>query len=301
MAKDLFNRYIWLLDAIYKSGGVTFEEINRMWRRSYLYDGKDIPLRTFHHQRAEIENLFDIEIVCNRTNHRYSINDDSIARSSLKTWMLNTFSVGNILNESEGIKDRIVVENIASAQQYLTDLLHAMKNGVNVRIDYAPFYLSQTLDITLSPYFVKMYENRWYVYGVRDGETAVKVYALDRITGLKLTDSRFSLPDDFSPETHLFHSVGIIKDETKPCEILLKAFRHHPKYLRTLPLHHSQKEVETCEDYAVFRYFLCPTSDFYQKILAQREYVQIIEPEHVRMEMKRIAAKLNDYYKINVI
>ncbi|MDR0725365.1 MAG: WYL domain-containing protein [Prevotellaceae bacterium] len=299
MAKNLFNRYIWLLDAIYKSGGITFEEINQKWRRSYLYEGKDIPLRTFHHQRIEIENLFDVEIICNKTNYRYSIDDDSIAHNSLKTWMLNTFSAGNILNESEGIKDRIVVENIASAQQYLIDLLCAMKNGVKVRIDYAPFYLSQTLDIILSPYFVKMYEGRWYVFGVRDDETTVKVYALDRITGLKPTDKRSYLPDDFSPEAYLFHSVGVIRDETKPCEILLKAFRHHPKYLRTLPLHRSQQEVETCDDYTVFRYFLCPTSDFYQKILAQREYVQIVEPEHVRLEMKRIVTKLNDYYKNN--
>jgi hypothetical protein len=104
------------------------------------------------------------------------------------------------------------------------------------------------------------------------------------------------MPDDFSPETHLYHSIGVVKDETKPCEIQIKAFRNHPKYLRTLPLHHSQKEVESCDDYTVFRYFLCPTADFYQKILEQREYVQIIEPQHVRLEMKRIIENLEKYY-----
>jgi hypothetical protein len=285
------------VDTIYRSGGLTFNEINRKWQRSHLYEGKDIQLRTFHYQRNEIQNLFDIEIACNKTSFKYYIDDDSITCNYLKQWILNTFSVSNILNESVGIKDRIVVENILSAQQYLTDFIYAMKNNLAVQIDYAPFYLSQTLNITLFPYFVKMYEERWYVYGKREDESIIKVYALDRITGLTVTETHFRMPDDFLPDAYLHHSVGIVKDETKPCEILLKAFRNHPKYLRTLPLHHSQSEVETCDEYTVFRYFLCPTDEFYRKILAQREYLQIIEPLHVRQEMKRIVRKLNDYYK----
>jgi hypothetical protein len=297
MAKDLLNRYVWLVDTIYRSGGITFDEINEKWRHSTLYDGKDIPLRTFHHQRNEIENLFDVEIVCNRTDsYRYYIDDSNIARSSVKTWLLDTFSVGNILKESAEIKDRIVVEHISSAQQHLTNFIHAMKNNWAVQMDYAPFYLPRALNITLFPYFVKMYEGRWYVYGRRHDEPAIKVYAMDRITGLTVTKKRFRLPADFSPEEHLCNAIGIIRDETAPCEIRIKAFHHHPKYLRTLPLHHSQEEVETRGDYTVFKYYLCPTADFYQKILAQREYVQIISPQHVRREMKKIIGKLAGYY-----
>jgi hypothetical protein len=296
MAKNLFNRYIWLVDAIYKSGGITFDEINQQWRRSYLYENKDIPVRTFHHQRAEIQNLFDIEILCNKTNYKYYIDDNVIVRSKLKTWILDTFSVSNILKESNDINDRIIVENIPSAQKYLTDFLYAIKNDLAVRFDYEPVYLSQLLNITLFPYFVKMYEERWYVYGVRDNEPVVKVYALDRIKGLEITEKHFSLPNDFSPETHLFNSVGIVRNKTEPCEIQIKAFFYYPKYLRTLPLHHSQKELETNANYTVFSYYLCPTTEFYQKILARSEYLQIISPQHVRQEMRKILAKLNDYY-----
>jgi predicted DNA-binding transcriptional regulator YafY len=141
-----------------------------------------------------------------------------------------------------------------------------------------------------------MYEGRWYVYGRRDDEPAIKVYALDRITGLTVTKKHFRLPDDFSPETHLFNAIGIIKDETAPCEIRIKAFHHHPEYLRTLPLHHSQEEVETGNGYTVFKYYLCPTADFYQKILAQREYVQIISPRQVRQEMRKLVKEIGKYY-----
>lgn len=53
MAKDLFNRYIWLVDTIYRANGITFEEINDRWVRSSMSDGIDLPLKTFHnHRRA---------------------------------------------------------------------------------------------------------------------------------------------------------------------------------------------------------------------------------------------------------
>jgi hypothetical protein len=71
MAKDLFNRYIWLVDTIYSSrGGITFEEINEKWMRSSLTKGDPLVKKTFHNQRKEIEDLFDINIECNKSTYR---------------------------------------------------------------------------------------------------------------------------------------------------------------------------------------------------------------------------------------
>ena len=33
MAKDLFNKYLWLVDTIYRAGTITLDEINRKWLR----------------------------------------------------------------------------------------------------------------------------------------------------------------------------------------------------------------------------------------------------------------------------
>ena len=63
-ASNLFNRYIWLVDIIYRRGSITFEEINASWQRSMLnLDGDDLPLRTFHNHRKAIEQMFDITSV----------------------------------------------------------------------------------------------------------------------------------------------------------------------------------------------------------------------------------------------
>ena len=62
MTRDLFRRYIWLVETVYSSGRITFEEIANKWKRSSLNNGTSLVLRTFHNHRAAIEELFGILI-----------------------------------------------------------------------------------------------------------------------------------------------------------------------------------------------------------------------------------------------
>ena len=54
MAKQQFNKLIWLVDTIFRNAPVTFAEINRRWRAGDD-NRSDIPLRTFHNHRQAIE------------------------------------------------------------------------------------------------------------------------------------------------------------------------------------------------------------------------------------------------------
>ena len=68
MAASLFNRYIWLVDTIYRAGYISREEIDRRWARSQYNDLHEpgIPDRTFHRHKEAIREIFDIEIRCDR-------------------------------------------------------------------------------------------------------------------------------------------------------------------------------------------------------------------------------------------
>ena len=58
MASNLFHRYIWLADTIYRAGRITFAEINRRWLLNNLSEGKPIPLRTFHKLPMATQQFF---------------------------------------------------------------------------------------------------------------------------------------------------------------------------------------------------------------------------------------------------
>ena len=62
MAKNLLNKYVWLVDTIYRAGKITYEEISRRWLDNDLSEGKPLPLRTFHKWRAAIEEMFGLVI-----------------------------------------------------------------------------------------------------------------------------------------------------------------------------------------------------------------------------------------------
>lgn len=66
-ATMLFNRYVWLVDTIYRAGRITFEEINERWLRSSLNEtGEELPVKTFRNHTNAIQQMFYINIECNR-------------------------------------------------------------------------------------------------------------------------------------------------------------------------------------------------------------------------------------------
>lgn len=295
MAKDLFNRYIWLVDTIYRADGITFEEINEKWLRNSMSEGLDLPLKTFHNHRKAIEDMFDINIVCDkRGGYKYYIeNADDMEKGGVRTWLLNTFAVNNLINESHHLKRRIVFEQIPSGQNFLTPVIEAMRDGMSIEIKYKSFWRQDEYTTEVEPYFVKVFKQRWYLIARNKIKDAIRIYALDRIHALAQTGNAFVMPKDFSPEEYFYNSFGIISQDNCPPEIVeLKVYGTQKEYFRTLPLHHSQEEVENADGYSIFRYYLSPTYDFIQEILSHGCEVEVLSPQHLRDEVRSHAATI---------
>lgn len=129
MNKNLLFKYIWLVDTIGRAGKITFEELNDRWMRSSLNDGEELPKRTFHNWRADVEELFDINIECQRKggNYYYIENPQDIRMETMRRWLLNTFAVSNMISDSQDLKDRILLEDVPSGQKYLMPIVEAMR------------------------------------------------------------------------------------------------------------------------------------------------------------------------------
>ena len=299
MAKDLFNRYIWLVDTIYRTGKITFEEINDRWLRSYMSEGKEIPLRTFHNHRIAIEELFDINIECDKRNGYvyYIENREDMERGGVRSWLLNTFAVNRLINESHKLKHRILFEQIPSGQRYLTPVIEAMRDELTLEMTYQSFWRDEPTTFEIEPYCVKIFKQRWYVVAKSLYYDAIRIYSLDRIHNLKVTESSFKLPKNFNPETFFENAFGIIIDErVEPCIVKIRAFGNKRKYLQTLPLHHSQEETEIVEDHSVFSYFISPTFDFKQEILSHGDEIEVLTPDWFRDEMAETVRLMNSFY-----
>ncbi len=299
----LFNRYIWLVDTIYRLEKITYEQICEMWERSYLNNtGEELPLRTFHHHRKAIEEIFDINIECDRRDgYKYYIeNGDDMARGGVRTWLLNTFAVNNLINESHKIKHRILFEQIPSGQRYLMPIIEAMREGVCLEIEHQRYTREEIRTYHIEPYCVKVFRQRWYVVAKTVESSQIRVYSLDRILSLHQTDERYAMPTDFDGTEYFTGSFGVMNQE-KLDTVVLKVYNREnkDKYFESLPLHHSQKIVERTDKYTIFRYEIYDTFDLYQELLSHGAEVEVLAPVALRERILKTIDKIITNYKIN--
>ena len=200
MASNLFKMYIWLADTIHRYGPITLAEIRARWQHSALYDGRPLARRTFHTHRDAVEELFDISIVCDERTNRYSIaNSGDLNPHNITNWLLDTFAVGQSLREARTLHNRVLVEEVPSARGHLPELLDAMRENRQVVVTYQPFTGDEAFDLRLRPLFVKLRDRRWYLYADKPDNAKIKLYALDRMVKIRVTDDRFTPPEELDP------------------------------------------------------------------------------------------------------
>ncbi|MBQ2188436.1 MAG: WYL domain-containing protein [Bacteroidales bacterium] len=304
MIVDKIKRYVWLLDTIYRSGetGITFDEINEKWQRyDLLSEGERYPKRTFEQHKDEIQSIFNVEICCDRKTNRYYIDDrDELRNNNLVLrWLINTFNLNNIIGQSKNLKDRIGLEEIPAGQEQLIDIIDLMNNSHTFDMEYQKFYSEdKQLYQNMEPYGVHIFQRRWYVLARNPKNDTLHTYSLDRIVSLKKNNNTFKMPKDFSISDFFSDCFGIIKDATKKQHIVLKANAFQAKYLKSLPLHVSQRVVSEDDGFTIFCYDLRPTFDFKQKILSYMSNIEVIEPQSFRDEiMDDIIRMLKNYEK----
>ena len=296
----LFNRYVWLVDTIYRAGRISFEEINDRWKHSSLNDTEEeLPLKTFHNHKNAIQQMFDINIECDRRGgYLYYIEHaEDMERGGVRTWLLNTFAVNHLINESHHLKRRILFEEIPSGQRFLTQIIEAMRDNLALDLTYQSFWNEKPTQFEVEPFCVKVFRQRWYVVARSVTDGRLRIYSLDRIVRLQTTDHPFTLPDDFDPEAYFADSFGVVVDEKCAVErVKIRVQGIQRQYIRTLPLHASQKEVETAEDVSVFEFHLRPTLDFQQELLTHavnaEEDVEVLGPQWLREHMQAIGQVL---------
>lgn len=282
MSKDLFSRYIWLIDTIKRYGKITREELNARWKRSPFSNGEPLPRRTFYNYRMAIEELFKINIECNPATFEYYINDEDDHNESVTNWLLNSATMSHVLSDSREISNRIFLEDVPSAREHLSIVIEALKEYHPLKFTYKPYSrISATPDIVIEPYFLKIFRQRWYITGLNVKEQAIKTYALDRMSDVLLKQETFTIPDDFDAETYFRDSFGIVFTQGEVKHISIKTDARQAKYIRALPLHHSQQEV-IHDAYSIFYYKLRITPDFVQELLSYGPKVKVLGPPELK-------------------
>ena len=301
MAKNYFKSYIWLLETLQSRGPLTLAQIRQLWKRSSVNElGSDLPARTFANHIEAILDIFGIEIVCNRRDNTYSIvNEEDLDGTGIRSWMLDALSLNSLLNESAGMKDRIIFENVPSSHQFLNTIIQAIRDNRKLKVRYQGYRMDEERTFELEPYFIREFKRRWYLYGHKDYDKDFKphMYALDRMLEVEILPDTFKSPEDMDAKAWFQSLYGVRKyDDMKSQQVLLKVYGKQVRYFRSLPLHSSQEEVETHKGYSVFSYNLAPDYDFKQDILSFGDSIEVLDPVSLRNTIAETVKMLNSKY-----
>lgn len=298
MVVELVDKYIWLVQTLLDAGerGLTLGQLSDKWERRY---GEIYARRTFNNHREAVAELFGIEIECRRGSNTYYIPDgrDAIDTDRTRSWIIDTFTVGNILTTGkERLGGRISVEAVPSGHIYLTGIIAAMNENTVVQMVYRKYTSAEGELLHVEPYAVREDRRRWYLVGWCREREALRVYSLDRIIALEPTEEHFSLPSDFNVDDLFSHSFGMyLTDSSEVEKVLLRCDDKQAHYLRDLPLHPTQKEVESGDGTVTFSLEVGINDALVMELCSWAGKIEVLEPESLR---KRLAQTYLNAYKL---
>lgn len=291
----IFKQYTWLVDTIRRARRIDFRSISNKWQETEMSGGLPLSRTTFNRQRDGILDMFGLVIECEKRGvSRYFIMNEQVLKDeTVANWMLSSLSINMLLYEKKRIFERILIEQIPSADSHLDTILKAMYENRKVKMKYSRYGSDEVKESIACPYCLKLFSRRWYVVMAMESkkrqEQLLVVYSLDRIMHIEMLDEKFVLPEDFSAADFFKECFGVVVgDGTEAQTIRLRAFGRERFSLKDLPIHHSQRLIAEREDYADFELHLRPTADFKAYLASRGQWLVVLSPQTLAEEIMQI-------------
>lgn len=193
-------------------------------------------------------------------------------------------------------KKTVVFENnpYLKGMDYFTILFNAIVYKKVLEVNYKPMD-KELMKLTFHPYFLKQYNNRWFLFGlsIKGEEQIIMNLAIDRIISFEETNESYIENTAIDPDIYFDDIIGVSVpyNAPKPERIRLKMNRKRFTYIDSKPIHHSQKIIKSLSDNenVVFELNLIPNYEFETLLLGFADSLQIIEPISLKESIKKRA------------
>lgn len=186
---------------------------------------------------------------------------------------------------------------ITDSNRWIEPLLEGIVDRKPLSVEYQGFNRDKKRH-RFSPYLIKQYRNRWYVVGHTDRSDYTIVLALDRILSVDKVRGTYVRDPSFDPEVYFRHAFGIthLRDGS-PEEIRLLFTPSQAPYVRTQPLHRSQRILSDGPDGMEVSLRVYLTKELTMTILGFGEEVKVLEPASLADAIRRSAVAMASLYR----
>lgn len=290
----IINRYYLIINKIRGAYYPSFENIQEHLANHDI----EISLRTLQRDLQNIRNEFGIEVLYNKLENGYVIDKDETGdyeyflRFFEMTVMSGTLT--DTLKNNPNISDFISfdVSEPTSGVEHISKILYAIQDHFEVKIQYKRFQDEKPFEANIAPGLIKEYKKRWYLIAWNLDLNEFRTYGLERIVSLELTSKNFDKKLVKDCKELFTHVIGLSSPTEKPELVELSFNAYQGKYIKTLPLHHSQTVLVDNENEYRILLKVVPNYELIQLILSHREKIDVIKPEWLRQEIKKICLEI---------
>lgn len=181
---------------------------------------------------------------------------------------------------------------------HITPLYNAILYQKALDIEYRSFKQDTPYIIVLHPYFLKQYNNRWYIFGKNDKNKLIVNLALDRIVSIRESKVEYLINDSIDFEEYFDDVIGVSVQNDESAQLIeLKISNQLFPYIQTKPLHGSQKIKERQTDFTRITLSLIPNYELESILLSLGEGVEVLSPESLRNRISERAGEIVNNYK----
>ena len=295
--REAINRYSLIIQRLRKTPA-TFNEISEfLATESEIQEYNfSVSKRTLKRDLEDIFSLYKIDIQYDFSKKVYQIIESDY--SNLNSRMLEAFDTFNALRPNQDISKYIHFEKRRpQGTAHFYGILHAIQNNVLLSFTYHKFWNDEFTKRLIMPYALKEFKGRWYVLGNDQKDSQIKTFGLDRIINLEITKKKFKYPINYNLDEFYKNSFGIISPNgINPDNIILSFDAEQGRYLKSFPLHASQKLIKDNNEELRLSVDVHLTHDFIMEILSYGNRVEVIAPSKLRNQIREVHLKaLNQY------
>lgn len=173
---------------------------------------------------------------------------------------------------------------------YLQDLFECIRAKTVLKIHYQNFHADTTVEKIIHPYLLKQYNQRWFLFGYDEVNKRIDNSPLDRIVNFKPTNLEYNFDRKIDVKNWFDNIVGVSKyADDKPQKIVFKISKERASYIKTKPIHHSQKAIKNLKNGdLLIELFIIINKELISYILSFGKDIEILKPNFLCEEIKKM-------------
>jgi predicted DNA-binding transcriptional regulator YafY len=261
--------------------------------KTYRYNDPDFSINKLPINADELHGLDFAISILDQFKHLPAIKEFEDA-------IMKIASTVKINKEARGEADYIQLDRPFRIQglEYVEPILRAIRERRVIEFTYQKFGSDHISHNKMEPYLIREAKNFWYVIGngISKADHKILTFALDRIQDLKITDQTFN-DEKIDKKSFYDNVLGVTIAEGEPEKVVLSFTSLQGRYIKTMPIHHSQKiEKETTDELQVSLQLVI-NHELKMQLLSYGAHVKVLKPKSLVDEFKTIAEAMLQQYK----